>query len=269
MQPKGASVIFSSVIGGSAERAAEIAVSDGQFVTRWLDVSMVPSRALARVVPRNAEVGDSASEDHAIERAAKRVDDQSSGTAITFRASVESEDRAGDVIKAEGWELDNYRSNPVVLWAHRHDLLPVGKSVDVWIENGALMATVEFAPTEFAQQIYRLFNEGFLRGVSVGFRALKSSPRSGRNGTDHRRGTVFERQELLEISAAPVPMHPLALAAERAEAALGRHASSAGTTRATTTGTGAHNETGQRELIPLFRELTDIWQSIAAVGSRF
>ena len=149
------------------------------------------------------------------------------------------------MIKAEGWELDNYRSNPVVLWEHRHDLLPVGKSVDIWVENGALMATTEFAPTEFAQQIRRLFEEGFLRGVSVGFRALRSSPRSGSNGSS-RRGTIFERQELLEISAAPVPMHPLALAAA-----------------------GVQTETDQRELIPLFRELTDIWQSIATVGSRF
>jgi HK97 family phage prohead protease len=168
-----------------------------------------------RVVPRNGEVDSSASEDSGIERAAKRADDESSDATITFRASVESGDRAGDVIKADGWELDNYRSNPVLLWAHRHDLLPVGKSVDLWIENGALMATIEFAPTEFAQQIHRLFKEGFLRGVSIGFRALKSSPRSCRNGSEHQRGTMFERQELLEISAAPVPMHPLALAAGR------------------------------------------------------
>ena len=168
-----------------------------------------------RVVPRNGEVDSSASEDSGIERAAKRADDESSDATITFRASVESGDRAGDVIKADGWELDNYRLNPVLLWAHRHDLLPVGKSVDLWIENGALMATIEFAPTEFAQQIHRLFKEGFLRGVSIGFRALKSSPRSRRNGSEHQRGTMFERQELLEISAAPVPMHPLALAAGR------------------------------------------------------
>jgi HK97 family phage prohead protease len=225
------------------------------LVTRWLDVST----ALPRNSSSEVEVGSTTSKSDEVERVAKRTGDDSSGTTITFRASFESEDRAGDVIKAEGWELDNYRSNPVVLWAHRHDLLPVGKSVDLWIENGALMATIEFAPTEFAQQIYRLFSEGFLRGVSVGFRALKSSPRSGRNGPEHRLGTVFERQELLEISAAPVPMHPLALAAGPVGLAAGPVALAAG---------GIRNETDQRELIPLFRELTDIWQSIAAVGSR-
>ncbi|MCI0837709.1 MAG: HK97 family phage prohead protease [Chloroflexi bacterium] len=183
---------------------------------------------------------------------------------LTLQASIESEDRAGDVIRAEGWELDNYRLNPVILWTHRHDLLPVGKSVDVWVENGALMATVEFAPTEFAQQVRRMFEEGFLRGVSVGFRALKTSPRSG-NG---RRGTVFERQELLEISAAPVPMHPFALAAGRAEAALGRRASSAGHARASAAGLVdlAAGESEQRDLVPLFRELAEIWQSVAGAS---
>ena len=152
------------------------------------------------------------------------------------------------MIRAEGWELDNYRLNPVILWAHRHDLLPVGKSVDVWVENGALMATVEFAPTEFAQQVRRMYEEGFLRGVSVGFRALKTSPRSG-NG---RRGTVFERQELLEISAAPVPMHPFALAGGRGALAVGPVDLAAG-------------ESEQRELVPLFRELAEMWQSVAGV----
>jgi uncharacterized protein len=146
------------------------------------------------------------------------------------------------VIKAEGWDLENYRKNPVVLWAHRHDLLPIGKSVDIWVENGALFATIEFAQTEFAQQIRNLFEDGFLRGVSVGFRALKIAHRSG----SANRGTVFERQELLEISAAPVPMHPNALATD--SAAL----------------KGSDNE--QRELLPLFRQLTDIWQSIAAIS---
>jgi len=71
---------------------------------------------------------------------------------------------------------------------------------------------------------------------------LKIAPRNGSTN----RGTVFERQELLEISAAPVPMHPNAL-----------------TTDPTTL---KENESEQRELLPLFRQLTEIWQSIAAIS---
>ncbi len=235
---------------------------DVPVVTRWLEVTTVS--------PDDLEQADLAKgvlpelpEDDGI----RRTRSSPGKNRLTLRASIETEDRAGDVIRAEGWELENYRLNPVILWAHRHDVLPVGKSVEVWVENGALMATIEFAPTEFAQQVRRMFEEGFLRGVSVGFRALKTSPRS-ENG---RRGTVFERQELLEISAAPVPMHPAALAAGRlapgVRGALGRTGSSAGHTRARAAGPEdlAVVESEQRELIPLFRELTEIWQSFAGV----
>ena len=232
---------------------------DVPVVTRWLEVTTVSAGDLNRDESAMRALSGRG------EMPEKR-DRKSShhSNSLTLRASIESEDRAGDVIRAEGWELDNYRLNPVILWAHRHDLLPVGKSVDVWVENGALMATVEFAPTEFAQQVRRMFEEGFLRGVSVGFRALKTSPRSG-NG---RRGTVFERQELLEISAAPVPMHPFALAAGHAEAALGRRASSAGHTRASAAGLVdlEAGESEQRELVLLFRELAEMWQSVAGVN---
>lgn len=202
-------------------------VSGGSVVTRWLGVTAV---------------GDG---EHSVKHAARGGANGLSsgdGKSITFRASIESEDRAGDVIKAEGWELGNYKQNPVVLWAHRHDLLPIGKSVDIWVENGALFATIEFAQTEFAQQIQKLFEGGFLRGVSVGFRALKIAQRGG----SAQRGTVYERQELLEISAAPVPMHPNALATDQAAS--------------------KSNDSEQRELLPLFRQLTEIWQSIAAIS---
>lgn len=249
------------------------------MVTRWLGITTVPAgdlqkRKLAmddRVKGALSGRGESLSVP-----TDKSPYDRNS---VTIQASIESENRAGDVIRAEGWELENYRLNPVILWAHRHDLLPVGKSVDVWVENGALMATIEFAPTDFAQQVGLMFEKGFLRGVSVGFRPLKTSPRSGGG----RRGTVFERQELLEISAAPVPMHPFALAAGRAEAALGRRArrlapgvrgelgssgNSAGLARA---GAAEADEpladtSQERDLVPLFRELAEMWQSVAGVS---
>ena len=132
-----------------------------------------------------------------------------SGELLEIAASVESEDRAGDLVIARGWELDAYMRNPVVLWAHQHLLPPIARSVSTRIEGDSLMATIEFAGTPFAQEIKRLYLAGFMNGVSVGFRALETESRRTANG---RRGTVFKRQELLEISAAPVPLHPLTLA---------------------------------------------------------
>ena len=132
-------------------------------------------------------------------------------------ASVESEDRAGDLVIARGWELESYLRNPVVLWAHQHRMPPIARSVEIAVEGDSLMATIEFADTPFAQEIKHLYLTGFMNGVSVGFRALEVESRKAVGG---RRGTVFKRQELLEISAAPVPLHPLTLC--RPPAAAGR-----------------------------------------------
>ena len=37
---------------------------------------------------------------------------------MRFVASDESVDRYGDIIRASGWQLDNFRKNPVLLFAH-------------------------------------------------------------------------------------------------------------------------------------------------------
>ena len=127
---------------------------------------------------------------------------------LTIRAAVGSEDRKGDVVDANGWELDGYRRNPVFLWAHDRSQPPIGKSQRIWVDDGALYAEIEFAPTDFAGQIARLYQRGFMRGVSVGFLPLETEIRKASNG---RRGYLYRRQELLEISAVPVPMHDGAL----------------------------------------------------------
>jgi phage head maturation protease len=128
-------------------------------------------------------------------------------------ASVSQEDRAGDVISTTGWELASYREHPVFLWVHDYRRPAIGKSVRTWMkggpDGGRLMATIEFAPTPFAQEIRSLYAAGLMRCISVGFRALEMDPRTGSAG---RRGVLFKRQELLEISAAPVPVNPGVLA---------------------------------------------------------
>lgn len=108
-----------------------------------------------------------------------------SGGLLEIAASVESEDRAGDLVVARGWELDAYMRNPVVLWAHQHLLPPIARSISTRIEGDSLMATIEFAGTPFAQEIKRLYLDGFMNGVSVGFRALEtesSGPPTGAGG---------------------------------------------------------------------------------------
>jgi len=206
-------------------------VGAGGFVTKWLQLEAVDTVARSANGQRNGESGPAA---------------------LTLVASVETEDRAGDLIEAAGWELDAYARNPVVLWAHDYLRPPIGRSLRTWVEGRSLLATIEFAPMPFAQEIRALYAGGFMRGVSVGFRALESEPRrgasvgpstlrqalrqaqhgaqgnassghgSGRQGpsTALGRGVVFRRQELLEISAAPVPLNAMALAVDSPTAGL-------------------------------------------------
>ena len=153
---------------------------------------------------------------------------------LTTRAAVGSEDRKGDVIDANGWELDGYRRNPVFLWAHDRSRPPIGKSQRIWVDDGALYAEVEFAPTDFASEIAGLYERGFMRGVSVGFLPLETEIRKASND---RRGYLYRRQELLEISAVPVPMHDEALASSpsRSEGTRASEASTQGVPRAAST----------------------------------
>ena len=125
---------------------------------------------------------------------------------ITFVLSTESEDRDGDIIKAEGWVLDNYLKNPVVLFAHKYDELPVAKALRVWVENGQLKATAKFATEKenpLAENIYQLYKNGYMNAVSVGFVPIEYEETvSGYN---------YLKQELLEFSCVPVPANPEAL----------------------------------------------------------
>jgi uncharacterized protein len=137
---------------------------------------------------------------------------------IEFIASTEAVDRYGDVIRVAGWKLDAYKKNPVFLWAHKSNEPPIGKTVDLRIETSpvpALVQRVQFADAAtypFADVIFNLYKGGFLRAVSVGFMPLEE-PKILRDSTnDAMTGYEFTNQELLELSAVPVPANAEALA---------------------------------------------------------
>ena len=138
--------------------------------------------------------------------------DVAGGGPLVFVASNGEVDRHGDTVAPEGWRLAGYRENPVVLWAHDYRLPAIGRADAVWSDGRALLARLEFAPTEFAGQVERLYRQGYQRGVSVGFRPLRFEERRDPvNGAFL--GIRFLEQELLEISAVPVPANGDALLA--------------------------------------------------------
>ena len=132
------------------------------------------------------------------------------GEPMAFVISTDEVDRHGDVIAADGWNLDSYRKNPVFLWAHDYARPVIGKAVDIWKEPHRLMAKIQFAPTDFAQEVAALYETGYQRGVSVGFKPLKYEERRHEK-TGAFLGIRFLEQELLEASAVPVPANRNAL----------------------------------------------------------
>ena len=131
------------------------------------------------------------------------------GQGMEFVLSDETPDRLDDVIMSEGWDLRNFKRNPIALFNHNSNF-PIGKWADLRIENKQLRGTLEAAPegtSERIDEIRRLMQAGILRAVSVGFKPKKFKDREGSDW-----GTVFEEQELIETSLVSVPANPNALA---------------------------------------------------------
>lgn len=129
---------------------------------------------------------------------------------VSLIASTGDEDRQGDVIEPGGWQLDRYRANPVVLFAHDRSAPPVARAQNVRVEGGRLRAEVQFAPTDSGAELEKLVRGGFMNGVSVGFRPLPDRVEILDSG-----GLHFLEQELLEISLVPVPANAEAVVSSR------------------------------------------------------
>lgn len=130
--------------------------------------------------------------------------------AITIAISSATPDRDNDTVSVAGWDLGNYRKNPVILWAHDSRQPPVGRSSREWVERALLMSTPDFTPADlypFGHMIGRMVQGGWLNAASVGFRPLEWSYRDDARGF----GVDFLKQELLEYSIVPIPANPEAL----------------------------------------------------------
>lgn len=125
---------------------------------------------------------------------------------LSALVSGPKKDRHGDTINPKGWDVSIYKKvNPVLLWAHQYSTAPIGKAVGLTLKkSGEIVAKFEFANTPFAQEILELYAEGFLNSFSVGFRVIEW----GKAITEgDPKGYTFDKQELLEISAVPVPAY--------------------------------------------------------------
>ena len=135
-------------------------------------------------------------------------------------ASTPDVDRYGDIVDPSWSEkgLEEYRSNPIILWQHDPTIPAIGRPERVEVVDGKLVADIRFDDSEenaLGRLVKSQIERGFLNSVSVGFAPGKSTPRAALSKDDPRRsssGFVYSDSYLHEISVVNVPANPAALA---------------------------------------------------------
>jgi len=130
---------------------------------------------------------------------------------LDFVLSDATVDRYGEIVEPDGWDLKNFKKNPIALFGHNSSF-PVGKWTDLRVEDGKLKARLNLAKrgTSYRlDELIGLVEQGILRAVSVGFRPIKSEPMDPERPFGPQK---YLKQELLETSLVSVPANPAALA---------------------------------------------------------
>ncbi len=100
----------------------------------------------------------------------KVISCRQAGDRDTFRVIVAANAEARDnyIVDLASLRLENYRKDPVVLWAHSRSSLPVGRTHEISVNGlGQIEATFSFASHQFAQDVKTAWQEDFLRAASI------------------------------------------------------------------------------------------------------
>jgi HK97 family phage major capsid protein/HK97 family phage prohead protease len=148
-------------------------------------------------------------------RAAKNIKHKTHTTdkivELEFVLSDESVDRMDDIIMADGWEIENFKKNPIALFNHNPNFI-VGKWDNLRVEGKQLRGHLGLAPAGTSPRIdelRKLIEAGILKATSVGFRPLDAEPIDKNNPFSGHR---FKKQELVETSLVAVPANANCLA---------------------------------------------------------
>ena len=132
------------------------------------------------------------------------------GTGMEFILSDATPDRFGDIVEPLGWELDNFKKNPIALFGHDSSF-PIGQWESIKAGDKDLRARLRLAPkgtSDRIDEIRNLIDADILRATSVGFKPIESE---SLNPKDPWSGKRFTKHELVECSVVAVPANPNAL----------------------------------------------------------
>ena len=113
--------------------------------------------------------------------------------------------RLGMRVDPQGWVLDNYKTNPVLLWNHDDSIPAIGVMDNVRVDGKNLVGKPRFADKEidsFAWSIGQKVESGMLTSGSVGFMTLRVDVEE----KDGKLPVVISREhELYEFSIVNLP----------------------------------------------------------------
>lgn len=126
---------------------------------------------------------------------------------MEFIGSDGSVDRYNEVIDPAGWQLENFKANPVIPDCHDYSSIAkiLGRAQSVSVVNGKLLNRVEFCTDNpLGLLAYKMAKGGFIKSQSVGFIPLEWTNGAGQGAPDR----TYSKCELLEISLVVVPANP-------------------------------------------------------------
>lgn len=134
----------------------------------------------------------------------KKISEDADYITIRGMASTKDTDRVGDIMDPDCWTkggLDNYMSNPIILFNHDYNR-PIGRGTDVKVTKNGLELTAKISKAD--RYISKLIQDGVLSTFSVGFKVRDA---------DHMKetgGLRIKDAELYEVSVVSIPANQAA-----------------------------------------------------------
>lgn len=129
-----------------------------------------------------------------------------------------SVDHDGEVVIATGLDLSLFRKNPVTLYQHRRDMMPVGKAQWIAVRGDSVKAKTIYASRPagwegdwLADAVWSLVHEGILAGKSIGFIPTEAREATKAEQDAHGVARVFSKAILVEYSVVSIPANKQAL----------------------------------------------------------
>lgn len=146
------------------------------------------------------------------------VDPDKLERSVLLTISDEGQDSHKSKIMPRGVDLKRHKSNPIVLFSHRADELPIGRALATYVDTTKsitrLRSVAEFVPGDMnpmGEAVFQMLQNRWIKGVSIGFRTLKAEA-----DPEDPNGYIVSRSELLEYSILSLPSNPRALQEARA-----------------------------------------------------